>query len=69
MLGVLDPERWSKTSVAVPESDSEITRLIEEREVARQDRTYQLADEIRDQLAAQGVVIEDTPQGARWKKR
>lgn len=69
VLGVLDPKRWTDTSESESEIDDEITRQIERREVARRDRDFQLADEIRERLAARGVVIEDTPQGARWKRR
>jgi cysteinyl-tRNA synthetase len=34
----------------------------------KQQRNYKEADRIRDRLAAQGIVIEDTPQGARWRR-
>lgn len=43
--------------------------IIDVREAARKAKQYQLADEIRDKLAALGITIEDTPTGARWKKR
>ncbi len=39
------------------------------RQSARKAKQYQLADEIRDKLGDIGIVIEDTPTGARWKKR
>lgn len=48
--------------------DSKIDRLIEEREEARKNRNFVLADKIRDDLKEQGIVIEDTKQGVRWKK-
>lgn len=48
--------------------DSKIDRLIEEREDARKNRNFVLADKIRDDLKEQGIVIEDTKQGVRWKK-
>ena len=44
-----------------------IDQLIEERRAARAARDFKRADEIRDQLAAMGVAIEDGPQGTRWK--
>jgi cysteinyl-tRNA synthetase len=69
VLGVLDPERWDPVADRGSEADAGITRLVEEREAARRNRDFKLADEIRDRLAAEGVTIEDTPQGARWKRR
>ncbi|MGL5576636.1 MAG: cysteine--tRNA ligase [Sarcina sp.] len=48
--------------------DAEIDALVQERQQARQDRNFARADEIRDELKARGIVLEDTPQGVRWKK-
>ncbi|MDQ0215690.1 cysteinyl-tRNA synthetase [Oikeobacillus pervagus] len=48
--------------------DEEIEELIEKRIQARKDRQFQLADEIRDQLKAMNIILEDTPQGTRWKR-
>ncbi|WP_182201208.1 cysteine--tRNA ligase [Paraliobacillus salinarum] len=48
--------------------DGEIDRLIEQREQARKDRDFQLADQIRDQLKDKNIILEDTPQGPRWKR-
>ena len=46
-----------------------IENLITEREQARKDRNFALADKIRDDLKEQGIVLEDTKQGVRWKKQ
>jgi cysteinyl-tRNA synthetase len=49
--------------------DEDIQRLIDERQEARHRRDFARADEIRDQLAARGIVLEDTRDGVRWKRR
>ncbi|MFC1596052.1 cysteine--tRNA ligase [Candidatus Margulisiibacteriota bacterium] len=46
----------------------DIEALIAERQQARKDKNWARADEIRDDLQAQGIVLEDTPQGVRWKR-
>lgn len=48
--------------------DEEIDALIEERIQARKNRDFARGDEIRDQLQAMGIVLEDTRQGTRWKR-
>jgi len=44
-------------------------KKIEEREKARRDKDYKLADKIRNELLQQGVILEDTKDGVRWKRR
>lgn len=46
--------------------DSEIEDLINQRQAARKEKNFKLADEIRDTLKARGIVLEDTPQGVKW---
>ncbi|WP_066249351.1 cysteine--tRNA ligase [Neobacillus drentensis] len=48
--------------------DDEIDALIEKRIQARKDRNFQLSDQIRDQLKDMNIILEDTPQGTRWKR-
>lgn len=48
--------------------ESEIQELIDKRQQARKDRDFALADKIRDDLKARNIILEDTPQGVRWKK-
>ena len=47
--------------------EEEIEALIAKRPQARKDRDFTLADKIRDELKDRGIVLEDTPQGVRWK--
>ncbi|MBR5218669.1 MAG: cysteine--tRNA ligase [Clostridia bacterium] len=47
--------------------DEEIEALIAERTQARKDKNWALADKIRDDLKARGIVLEDTPDGVKWK--
>ncbi|MCF6097579.1 cysteine--tRNA ligase [Thermovorax subterraneus] len=48
--------------------DEEIERMIKERQEARKAKNYALADKIRDELKARGIIIEDTPTGTRWRR-
>ncbi len=48
--------------------EEEIEELIIKREQARKDKNWALADSIRDVLKEQDIVLEDTPQGVRWKR-
>jgi cysteinyl-tRNA synthetase len=48
--------------------DSEIQSLIDERQEARRRRDFARGDEIRDELAARGIILEDTKEGVRWKR-
>jgi cysteinyl-tRNA synthetase len=52
----------------VQESDPRIDALVTQREEARARRDFAEADRIRDQLAAEGVVLEDTAEGPRWRR-
>jgi len=47
--------------------DDEIEALIAERTQARKDKNWALADKIRDDLKTRGIVLEDTPDGVKWK--
>lgn len=49
--------------------DEEVDALIAERTAARANREFARADEIRDLLAERGIVLEDTPQGIRWRRK
>ena len=72
LLGILDadPEAWFTDAVGEegPTAD-EIDALIEERIAAKANRDFERADQIRDDLEAQGVVLEDGPDGTQWRRR
>ncbi len=46
----------------------DIEKLIEERQAARKEKNFARSDEIRDELLAKGIVLEDTREGVKWKK-
>ena len=47
----------------------EVERLIAERVEARKNKNWSRSDEIRDELSALGILLEDTPQGMRWRRK
>jgi cysteinyl-tRNA synthetase len=49
--------------------EAEINRLVRERENARRSKDWKRADQIRDDLAAQNILLEDGPDGTRWRIR
>jgi len=65
MLWILGLEQEKKE--VSPEKEKEIETLVQERENARKERNFKLADEIRDKLARMGILLEDTDKGPRWK--
>lgn len=69
IIGVLEKD----AAVAAEASDSKETELVEMiinmRQEARAAKNYALADSLRNQLTAIGIVLEDTPQGVKWKKQ
>ena len=48
--------------------DEDIEALIEKRQAARKEKNFALADQIRDELLAKGIILEDTREGVKWKK-
>lgn len=51
-----------------PLLDADVDALIKERDAAREISNFARSDEIRDELAARGIILEDTPQGTRWRR-
>ena len=64
VLGLLQQDVEEKVEI-----DPEIQALIDERQAARKAKDFARADEIRDQLAAQGITLKDTPQGVQVIKK
>ena len=48
--------------------DGEIEELIAKRQAARKEKNFALADQIRDELLAKGIILEDTREGVKWKR-
>jgi cysteinyl-tRNA synthetase len=69
ILGILE-ERWEgqKANASSKDYDELMDAILEIRQECRAQKQYALADAIRDKLAVLGITIEDSPQGARWKK-
>ena len=64
LMGVLG----LRTELQKDDLDSEIEKLIEERQAARKAKDFARADEIRDQLLAMGIVLKDTREGVKWSR-
>jgi cysteinyl-tRNA synthetase len=67
VLGILEIARAERADVA-GEVALWVESLVTERQEARRRRDFAESDRIRDVLAEKGIVVEDTPQGPRWKK-
>jgi cysteinyl-tRNA synthetase len=73
LLGLLHehPEEYftsAKTTAADAISNEEIDAKIQARQDARKNGDYQLADDLRDELAAAGIELEDSREGTRWRR-
>ncbi|WP_405241176.1 cysteine--tRNA ligase [Lentisalinibacter salinarum] len=69
VMGLLqeDPEAWfASGGDELPDAEA-IEALLEQRQTARKARDFAEADRIRDELEARGIVIEDGPDGTRWR--
>jgi cysteinyl-tRNA synthetase len=62
-------EQTVEASKSMELSDTKIDELIAERNAAKKARNFARADEIREQLASAGIILEDTKDGVRWKRK
>ena len=67
VLGVIRLRRLEEATPPLPVE--EIERLIEDRRIARASRKFSTADEIRQKLEDRGIVLEDSTNGTRWKRK
>ena len=68
LLGLLEQPPVAFLQAGTGLSDEEIQQLIEERSTARKQRDYARADQIREQLAAADILLEDGPAGTSWRR-
>ncbi len=70
ILGIMveDPEVWLGYNQSENPEKEEIEGLINQRNEARRDKDFKLADKIRDELKIKGIEIEDTKNGTIWRK-
>jgi cysteinyl-tRNA synthetase len=70
LLGLLtqEPQAWFAAGAAAGSDDAEIDSLVKQRDALRRERNFAEADRIRRELTERGIVIEDAPQGARWRR-
>ena len=48
--------------------DADIEKMIADRQAARKAKNYALADQIRNDLQAKGIILEDTKDGVKWRR-
>jgi cysteinyl-tRNA synthetase len=68
-LGILqnNPEDFLKQGVQL--SDEEIDQKIKDRNLARSEKDFALSDQIRDELEAHGIILEDSVEGTSWRRK
>ena len=68
-LGILqnNPEDFLKQGVQL--SDEEIDQKIKDRNLARSEKDFALSDQIRNELEAHGIILEDSAEGTSWRRK
>ncbi|KXZ38958.1 cysteinyl-tRNA synthetase [Alkalithermobacter thermoalcaliphilus JW-YL-7 = DSM 7308] len=64
LTGVLNIANKEKNDIL----DEEIEKMIQERQKAKKEKNFELADKIRDDLKKMGIILEDTRQGVKWRR-
>ena len=59
---------WASSHRERRKTYAEVEKLIEMRQVARKEKNFARADEIRDQLIEMGIILEDTREGVKWRR-
>ena len=67
-LGQDDPDAWFGLTGMDPAERAEIDALIEKRQAARAAKDWAVADEVRDELNARKIQVDDGPEGSTWRK-
>jgi cysteinyl-tRNA synthetase len=69
VLGIGGSDAYEYFQAGVSEEEkAKIKELIEKRAKAKKEKNFELADKIRDELKAKGIIIQDTPNGTLWEK-
>ncbi|MFP3467828.1 cysteine--tRNA ligase, partial [Leifsonia sp. SIMBA_070] len=63
-----DPDAWFGLTGMDPAERAEIDALIEKRQAARAAKDWAVADEVRDELNARKIQVDDGPEGSTWRK-
>ncbi len=64
LLGFLADDKLEKANL-----ETQVKALIEARQEARRNKDWAMADQLRDDIQSLGVILEDTPQGIRWRRK
>jgi cysteinyl-tRNA synthetase len=69
IIGIFEDKTAAPKDAAADQEEAKINELVAKRQAARKAKNYAEADAIRKQLTDMGIILEDTPQGPKWKKQ